>query len=508
MDCSIIHSRRSRWRRGSARGFSAWWLAGLFALAASAAEWQDIAPGISFREFVQPGPVRVFVTRADRAAKSWTIDSMKARGEVKGGKETVPEMVARYDGTITADGHRYAIRAAINGDYYDMQSGVTLSGQFLSGWYARRFTEMGGLSGFVWTADRRCFLGGNVNNNATRQRVTFASGAVLKIQQLNEPRKPDSLVLFTPQFAENTGTTDDGVEVCVRVASPVGFSAAKSGVRGEILKIRDGQGSAPLLFNHVVLSAQGKAAKELRQHARVGESLSIHLGLQDTGRAEIGLAAGDWAQAYAGIGATKYVLVNGVVPRDWEAKAAQLARAGKKYGGVVKDPRTAIAFNEHAVFFLVIDGRSTRSTGMTYTEAGEFCRDTLKATDATLQDGGGSSTLWVDGQVRNTPSGKGKDEKAGVLRAVANGLFMAEVLPPEKSSAFASGQRVRLKSCDALSPGPGAAGKIPVTAADKTSGRVVAEPLNGILARGEHWWFCRFGEIDGWAAAAQLTAGE
>jgi hypothetical protein len=143
---------------------------------------------------------------------------------------------------------------------------------------------------------------------------------------------------------------------------------------------------------------------------------------------------------------------------------------------------------------------------MTFTDVGSFCKDELKATHAILQDGGGSSTLWVNGQVKNTPSGKGKDEKYGALRAVANGLFIAQVLPPKKSDVFQTGQRVRFKNAGELRLGPGtnfgSAGKVSSTDA----GTIQAEPLNGIFAKGNYWWYCRFGEADGWAALEQLTA--
>ena len=276
------------------------------------------------------------------------------------------------------------------------------------------------------------------------------------------------------------------------------------GVKGEIVKVSQNTGSSPLPFNHVVLSAQGNAATELLRHARPGQPIYFDLKLKDHGSTNTGLAPQDWRNAWASIGGPKRILINGNVPRDWEAKAKKYAEKGQKHGSVVKDPRTAIAFNERHLFFVVIDGRSKQSLGMTFTEAGFFCRDELQATDAILQDGGGSSTLWVDGQVKNTPSGKGKEEKAGVLRAVANGYFIAEVLPPKKSTEFQAGQKVLLKGELRLGPGStfGLAGKVSTPEA----GIILPEALNGIFAKGGYWWLCRLGDTDGWASLDQLTA--
>jgi hypothetical protein len=467
------------------------------------AQWSPVAPGLDYREFSLAGPVRVFATRADRRVDTWTIDTMKGQGEMKGGRETVPDMAARYNDSITFDGRRYEVKVAINGDYFNQNTGVPFEGQVMAGWFVKRFGEYAGGSGFVWTTDRRAFLGGNVQNGAALQHVVFADGAKMKINQLNEPRSHDALALYTPQFASNTATKPGGVEVLVRMDAPLSILPAAPGVSGEILKVRDNAGSSPLPFNHVVLSAHGKAAAELLRHARVGQVVHFDLDLKDFGNTGIGLAPHDWHHAFASIGGPKCILVNGIVPRDWEAKAKKYAEKGQVHGSVVKDPRTAIAFNDRYLFFLVIDGRSKQSVGMTFTEAGFFCRDELKATDAMLQDGGGSSTLWVDGQVKNTPSGKGKDEKAGVLRAVANGYFIAEVLPPKKSTQFQAGQKVRLKGELRLGPGPtfGSAGQ----PTDTVTGTILPEALNGIFAKGAYWWLCQFGDADGWASLDQLT---
>jgi hypothetical protein len=469
-------------------------------------EWSPVAPGISYRDYKLDGPVQVFVTRADRAMKNWTIDSMTSLGTIKGGRETVPDMAVRYDDTITFDGHRYDVKVAINGDYFDMKTGVAAEGQVMSGWFAKRFSEYGGGSGFVWTADRRCFLGGNLQNAAQFQRVAFADRSEMQINRLNEPRRPDELALYTSQFAENTGTAADGVEVLVRVSTPVGIMPKPPGIEGEIVQIREKAGSTPMLFDHVVLSAHGKAAGQLLKHVKVGQVLHIVLELKDFGNTDIGLAPGDWTNAWASIGGPKSILVNGKVPRDWEAKAAKYAAQGKKHGSVVKDPRTAIAFDDHYVYFLVIDGRSQASIGMTFTDAGSFCKDELKATNAVLQDGGGSSTLWVDGKVRNTPSGKVGTDPSGGLRPVANGYLMALVLPPKKSDAFRVGRKVTLENDAQLRLGPGSTYGVAGKAAAGQDITIVGHALDGVFAKGTYWWFCESQGTQGWVSVDQLSS--
>jgi exopolysaccharide biosynthesis protein len=95
-----------------------------------------------------------------------------------------------------------------------------------------------------------------------------------------------------------------------------------------------------------------------------------------------------------------------------------------------RHPRTAVAKEpDGAIIWLVVDGRSAQSYGMTIREL----QNTLKwlgCTDAINLDGGGSSTLYVQGQphdgVVNHPSDNRKFDHDGE-REVANAI----VLVPE-----------------------------------------------------------------------------
>jgi hypothetical protein len=83
-----------------------------------------------------------------------------------------------------------------------------------------------------------------------------------------------------------------------------------------------------------------------------------------------------------------------------------------------KHPRSAIGWNADHFFLVVVDGRLPGlSEGMTIKELATFMKDTLGCAEAMNLDGGGSATLWYDGQVRNIPSD-------GEERPVANALMV------------------------------------------------------------------------------------
>lgn len=71
-------------------------------------------------------------------------------------------------------------------------------------------------------------------------------------------------------------------------------------------------------------------------------------------------------------------------------------------GGIA--PRTAIGQRKDgAIILMVIDGRSLTSLGATYKEVQEVIYK-LGAINAINLDGGKSTTMYYDGEVRNTPS--------------------------------------------------------------------------------------------------------
>src|SRR4030042_935548 len=203
------------------------------ALAASPAddpEWELIAPGIEYHRFQLPDPNNVFVVRMDRNNFSVTLDSSIAQGKLSEGKETVSAMYTRYDQALNywggsanppTWGMRNQVIVAINGSYFDLGTGIPQGGQVQSGWYAKRFGDLGGWSGFAWKLDRSAFIGECINHNPENQFVAYPAMAnTQQITHVNEPRDVDELVIYTPQYNSHTGTGNLGTEVLVEMTRP------------------------------------------------------------------------------------------------------------------------------------------------------------------------------------------------------------------------------------------------------------------------------------------------
>jgi hypothetical protein len=129
---------------------------------------------------------------------------------------------------------------------------------------------------------------------------------------------------------------------------------------------------------------------------------------------------------------------------------------------------------------------------MTMPQLGDFCLNQLGATFGINQDGGGSSTLWVNGQIKNVPSD-------GSERAVTNGLMMIKTLPRELSSEYMTNDPVLTSGSTPVRLGPGTGYGLIATAPSGQSGQIVAHAMNGVYAQGHYWWKWNTGSAVGWS---------
>lgn len=75
---------------------------------------------------------------------------------------------------------------------------------------------------------------------------------------------------------------------------------------------------------------------------------------------------------------------------------------------MAENPRTAIGYiSENHYVLVVADGRTDESTGLSLLELAEFMKNTLNVTQAYNLDGGGSSTMYYNGEVVNNPTTNG-----------------------------------------------------------------------------------------------------
>lgn len=455
--------------------------------------WETLADGIEYQEFRLPGPRRVFVARMDRSAENVIIDTSIAQGALAQGKETVSGMAERYDQAINnwgeTWGNRNHVVVAINGSFHNSGTGIPHGGMIHSGWYAMPYTNWESVSGFVWKQDRSAFIGECVNHESTNQRFTnLYNGESRRINGINREPEEHELVVFTPQFIRETPEESTGVDVLVELTRPLGIVPQPKMILGIVREIREDEPPTPLPFDHIVVSGDGRSAIALLENFRVGEVVGLSLEIthlqEDCRRTH----SQDWTNAYASLGGGFIFLKDGEI------------QYFDDLGANNRHPRTAICYNDEFIYFVVVDGRNDAySLGMSITQLATFCRDTLEATWGINQDGGGSSTMWVNGEVVNSPSD-------GFEREVANGVMLIVVEPMDRSMAFWPGERVIAQQTTNIYLGPG--NYIPISSLAQNSVGVILPHINytnGILAKGTFWWRVDFDGVVGWVAEDSLA---
>jgi hypothetical protein len=484
--------------------------------------WQTVGDGIDYQEFHFAEPNDVYVARMDRANRSAILDSAVGEGRISHGTERVSAMFRRYDDAINfwggSWGQRNQVVVAINGSYFN-EIGAPESGQVISGWYAKRFTDLGGGSGLAYGLNRSVAIGQCVLNDRAKQNLVIhhksRDDTSLPIDGVNIPRGTDQLILYTPQYDDFTHTTANGLEVLVEMSRPTLILPFPASADGFVRQIRDRQGQSLIPFDHVVLSASGKARERLLEGLQTGDRVQISQEITSYDKDCASSYLHNWSKTYASIGGAFNILRDG-----------QIVSSSEK-GATIKNPRTAMAYNDEYIFFIVVDGRNPqRSAGMTFDEVAAFARDTLGATWAILQDGGGSSVMVVNGQVKNHPVSacyavylplvQGSNPQPSVTntpapamttdprfsceRSVANAMLMINVQPAERSQTLHAFDLVTIPSQAEIRLGPGSNYPAFRSLSPNTQGLVLphAENLNGIKAKGSYWWKVAVGNNTGW----------
>jgi hypothetical protein len=458
--------------------------------------WRQVAEGIEYRPYKLAGPIRAFVVRMDLDQKDMILEAGLANGTVREGHEAVSGIAERYEDTINTWGgywgNRSDVVVAINGSYFDLESGIAGDGLIQSGWYAHLFNNLGGTTGLAWKQDRSLFIGSCAHyNDRVMYLRNITTGKKFPLNKINNEVREDQIMLLTPQFGERSfgrGHT----EVLVEMTQPTGLLPGSKPAVGIVREVLDDAGPVLIPFDHIVLSARNESRGILRSQMHIGDVIGIELGINHLDERCKNPVSESWDGTYTSVAGNWVFLRDGAIQEIDE------------YGADLQNPRTALCYNNDYLYFVVVDGREdSYSVGMTIPELASFCDDRLEATWGVNMDGGGSSTLWIDGKVMNRPSD-------GHERGVANALMMVHVEPKEMSDQFSTGQAVQARYPTNIHLGPGLNYAAIASVTKDAPGTITfhMNQLNGIYATGTNWWKVDFGGLTGWVDERALTANE
>jgi hypothetical protein len=235
---------------------------------------------------------------------------------------------------------------------------------------------------------RSCFwveTNGSVHiTNVTPQfTVTLPDGSAVPFG-LNEEREANDVQLYTTAIGKTTRTTG-GIEFVLMKNRDGSFLPLRAGQNiSALVRSINTRGDSAATADTLVLSVGPRAVARFSR-VTVGNVLRLSTATQpDMSTASEAIGGGP-----ALVRGGKIIPFKGVQPRH---------------------PRSAIGWNDDTFFLVEVDGRQSTSAGMTLPELADYmaklgCREALNL------DGGGSATLWVYGNVMNSPS-EGRERPA------------------------------------------------------------------------------------------------
>ncbi len=363
----------------------------LLAFSANVRAQSDDSPvgGLTYTNYHTREPWSVHVVRLDRSVSGFALLSLHARGGALG-LTTLSRQVALVNGSLGVP------VAAVNGDFYKRESAFAGDPRGL------QISNSDLLSAPIGTASLWVYADGepHVDDVSSKFSITFPDGMMIPFG-LNEPCQNGNAVIYTSKFT--APVLGKGRELLLASDGPPSFAPFRVG-RRYTARVLSNQAAS----NSVVPEGQ----LILLLSPRIADAFSR---LAPGAKLEISTLS---SPSLRGV---RTALSGGpILIRD--GKRPKLSGADSDSFEVSsmfeRHPRTAVGWNEHTLFFVEVDGRQSKlSVGMTLDELSRYLL-ALGCENAMNFDGGGSSTLWYLGRIRNSPCDRKERDIANSLAIV------------------------------------------------------------------------------------------
>lgn len=357
---------------------------------------QEIASGLKHQLIVDPaGPWRIHIVEIDLINPDLELEVVRAHG-MQRGRERTSSMVRRTDSDTSR------IRVAVNADFFDLATGENENNLVINGewWKGLPLTESpydtyDAVHGQVAVDDN----GGLHFGRFILDAQAWNGADTIPILMVNS--KPqgryEGTALYTGRYGSRT-PSDTGVvrELRLKLNERIGDT-----LRYTVLDTAYAHGNNEIPANGAVLSGYLTRAAQI---AAIGTIDTVRVVMNTWPRTGSGKAprmlTGGWP----------LLIVNGA---DVSHRAATL-EATISRNAEARHPRTAIAVSKSGktAWLVAVDGRDTASVGMTLVELSGFLRK-LGAWNALNFDGGGSTTMIIDGRVVNKPTDSTGEREVG-----------------------------------------------------------------------------------------------
>lgn len=364
----------------------------LFATEFETTQTTKISAGVIHKEIRASAiPWDLDVLEIDLTNPDLSFQTVKA-ADLVWGNERTSAMASR----LNRPGHR--VLGAVNADFYHA-GGIPINAQVADGEVIRT----------VYHNSKTC-LYFDRNNHPHIETLNFSgsihlSGRQTAVHAVNLKRLTNTSILYNNYFGASTSTNKWGSELLATALDPW---VVNDTIRFSVDKLYKNRGDNAIPQGKVVFSAHGTAQNFMDNYISVGDTLKVILKLQPA--------------------VNRIVQLTGGYPKIISDGISCIDSSLQKEGRILdfhtkRHPRTAIGFNSARtrLWFVTVDGRQAHSAGMSLYELADFMLS-LGADQALNLDGGGSTTMWVDGTIKNSPSD-------GNERRVANALLLISSVP-------------------------------------------------------------------------------
>lgn len=230
----------------------------------------------------------------------------------------------------------------------------------------------------------------------------------ISISGIDRERKKDEAVLFDPWFGASTHVSEPGIEIAIGKCKP---TRPHDFPDIECKQVQFYEGSADLKIPRggFVLSIGREYVSESRGSFK--EIEEFFKARKQKRHAKITLSIGE---GHRGIDTDRTVDITNGVPqliKDGKLDITWQQEKTTKSFVETRHPRTAVAKLKDGKFLMItVDGRSESSGGIGLYDLANYLLQ-LGAADAMNLDGGGSTTMFLDGKVVNHPSDKEGERK-------------------------------------------------------------------------------------------------
>ncbi|MBI3587092.1 MAG: phosphodiester glycosidase family protein [Ignavibacteriales bacterium] len=347
-----------------------------------------VAPGIAHTSYKKSGPYTLNVLEIDLTNLAYRIESYRPNGLVLTTKQVQEN--AKNGANVVA---------AINADFFSFKTGWPINNQVVNGKFV------------LGTVSTRSLFAMDDRGRPYIERLTFRGwvktsvGRVYPISGVNDQHKNNSIVLHTSYSDTSTSWGSPGVKYLLQLLNSRWLAGDTLKMLVSNANVNDSQ---TISGNEAILwVGSGDEVWKARNEIKARDTLSLYLGF-----------APNLTHIQNVVGGGGRILLQGKAVSDTNNTLEKVAVPFLK----ARHPRTFVGFNrgKTKLYLCTVDGRQATSIGMNFQEMADFLLS-IGVWDAINLDGGGSTTMVVNGRIVNSPS-----DKTGE-RAVANSLQVIRV---------------------------------------------------------------------------------